>query len=66
MAELPRDPEFLMQEVSKKLEATHPVSRNYRAGNPVKDWENQNYRNTDPSAGTGDGAHIRPQKTEVL
>jgi hypothetical protein len=55
-----------MQEIGKKLSSSNPVCKNHEAGNPVKDWENQNYRNTDASAGTGDGAHSEPQKVEVL
>jgi len=63
---LPTDSEHLMQEIGKKLSSSNPVCKNHEAGNPVKDWENQNYRNTDASAGTGDGAHSEPQKVEVL
>lgn len=62
----PTDSEYVEKEVSDLLASTKPVSKNYQAGNPVKDWENQNYRNTDPSAGTGEGAHSEPQKIEVL
>lgn len=66
MPDLPTDEEQLIKMLTDRLVSETPRSRNYEAGNPIKDWETQNYRNTDPSAGTGDGAHCEPQKIEVI
>ena len=63
--QLPSDEEYLMQQMLEQQLSAQPTSRNYTAGNPVKDWETQNYRNTDPSAGSGDGAICEPQKIET-
>lgn len=66
MPDLPSDEEQLMRMLTERLVSAAPKSRNYEAGNPVQDWESQNYRNTDITAGTGDGAHCEPQKIEVI
>lgn len=62
---LPTDDEYLMSQAVDARNREAPACRNYTAGNPVQDWESQDYRNTDRSAGGGDGTPCEPPKIDT-